>query len=74
MSVCPGITNFIRPKPEFIACPICRSEVEIWTDEIEAECMNCGTKVSRNMQSCLDWCEYADKCKEIIAQKRRGAA
>ena len=70
MSTCPGISNFIRTKPEFITCSICRSEVEIWTDETETECSNCGAKVSRDMQSCLDWCEYADKCKEIIAQKR----
>jgi predicted RNA-binding Zn-ribbon protein involved in translation (DUF1610 family) len=70
VSTCPGISNFIRPKPEFITCSICKSEVEIWTDETEAECSNCGAKVSRDMQSCLDWCEYADKCKEIIAQKR----
>lgn len=70
MSTCPGISNFIRPKPEFITCSTCKKEVEIWTDETEAECSNCGAKVSRDMQSCLDWCEYADKCKEIIAQKR----
>jgi len=67
---CPGIDNFIHPKPEFINCPNCGSKVEIWTDESETECENCGAKVSRGTQSCLDWCEYADKCKEIIAKKK----
>jgi len=67
---CPGIDNFIRPKPEFINCSNCGSKVEIWTDETETECENCGAKVSRGIQSCLEWCEYADKCKEIIAQKK----
>jgi len=67
---CPGIKDFIRPKPEFINCPNCGSKVEIWTDETETECENCGAKVSRGTQSCLDWCEYADKCREIIAKKK----
>ena len=67
---CPGLNNFLRPKPEFITCPNCGSSVEIWTDEAEAECMDCGSKVTRDQQSCLDWCEYADKCKQLIAQRR----
>jgi len=67
---CPGLDNFLRPKPEYIACPNCGSSVEIWTDENETECVNCGSKVPRYIQSCLDWCEYADKCKQIIAQKK----
>jgi uncharacterized paraquat-inducible protein A len=67
---CPGIKDFLRPKPEFINCPNCGSKVEIWTDETDTECENCGAKVSRGTQSCLDWCEYADKCREIIAKKK----
>jgi hypothetical protein len=23
------------------------------------------------VQSCLDWCEYADKCKGIIQERKR---
>jgi len=36
----------------------------------EAKCPDCGIKVSRNIQSCLDWCEYADKCKLLVAKKK----
>jgi len=67
---CPGLEAFLRPKPEYVACPNCGSDVEIWSDENETECLNCGSKVSRNLPSCLDWCEFADKCRQIIAQKK----
>jgi hypothetical protein len=66
---CPGINDFIRPTPEYIACGNCSEQVEIWSDESEAECDGCGGKVSRNKASCLEWCRLADKCKEIIDQK-----
>jgi DNA-directed RNA polymerase subunit RPC12/RpoP len=68
---CPGISNFIRPKPEYIPCVNCGSSVEIWTDEEETDCPNCGAKVSRKVQSCLDYCEYAEECKKIIAERKR---
>jgi len=67
-STCPGLDNFVRPKPEYITCPNCGNEVEIWTDEEETTCESCGATVSRKVLSCLEWCEYADKCKEIIAE------
>jgi len=70
---CPGISQFMRPTPSNLKCPKCGSDVEIWSDEEEAHCTTCGTVVSRGrVQSCLDWCEYADKCRELIeAQKRK---
>jgi len=71
---CPGLDNFVRPKPEYITCPNCGSEVEIWTDEEETVHENCGAKVSRKVLSCLEWCEYADKCREIIAEIRGNRA
>jgi hypothetical protein len=67
---CPGLEDLLRPKPEYIDCPRCGSEVEIWTDEKEAKCTNCGMVVARDRASCLDWCKYAEKCREIIAKKK----
>jgi DNA-directed RNA polymerase subunit RPC12/RpoP len=67
---CPGINDFTRPKPEVYTCPNCGSKVEIWTDEQSAECENCGTVVSKKVSSCLDWCEYAQKCKQLIEEKK----
>ena len=69
---CPGIKKFLRPKPEYVQCSNCASSVEIWSDEDSAECEICGKEVSRpeNEVSCLDWCEFADKCRAIIESKK----
>ncbi len=67
---CPGLENHLRPKPQYITCPNCGGDLEIWTDEDEADCLDCGTKVYRDIQSCLDWCEYADECVQRIEDLR----
>ncbi len=62
-SECPGAKQFKQPTPEFIPCPVCHAEVEIWTDEIEVKCGSCGTVVSRErLQGCIDHCEMAREC------------
>ena len=68
ISKCPGAQYFIQLKPEYIKCPFCSSEVEIWSDEIVATCPKCKKKVMRNSnkQSCLDWCKYAGECVGIV--------
>ena len=51
---CPGAKQFKQPTPEFIPCPICHAEVEIWTDEAEVRC-TCGNVVSRErLQGCSE--------------------
>jgi len=67
---CPGISKFVRPTPEHLTCPKCFTHVEIWSDEQEAKCDKCGTTVSRAVTSCLDYCEFAEKCKKIIEEKK----
>lgn len=60
---CPGSQAFSQPQPEFIKCPYCKSEVEIWTDEVKTKCQKCKKTVMRGeAQSCLDWCKYAKEC------------
>ena len=60
---CPGSSKFKQPQPQAVDCPSCGEAVEIWTDETEAICGNCKTRVRKNMeQSCLDWCAYAHIC------------
>lgn len=62
-NACPGSKAFRQPKPEFIPCPSCHGEVEIWTDEAEAKCDQCGQMVSREMlQGCVDYCPSAKEC------------
>ena len=69
---CPGIKKFLRPKPEYIICPNCAGSVEIWSDEDKAVCEICNKEVTRHEKeaSCLEWCEFADKCKAIINRKK----
>ncbi|MDZ4230580.1 MAG: hypothetical protein U1B77_02035, partial [Dehalococcoidales bacterium] len=60
---CPGSRVIREPRPEFINCPDCSREVEIWTDELKAKCPGCGTMVFRAQQaSCIDWCPQAKEC------------
>lgn len=72
VSTCPGIKKFIRPSPEYFPCPTCGGNVEIWSDEDVGVCDVCGAEHGRAEKepSCLDWCEYADKCREIIEGKK----
>ncbi len=71
-ATCPGISQFMQPTPSSIKCPRCGEDVEIWSDETEVQCPNCGLTVTRDkVQSCLDWCEHAEKCRELIEAKNK---
>ena len=68
---CPGSDKFRQPIPEQVKCPICKEEVEIWSDDAKAECYKCKTTVKREMQqNCLDWCKYAKECIGEVAYKK----
>jgi len=76
---CPGSQGFSQPHPEFIKCPFCSSEVEIFTDEAKAVCPKCKKDVLREgAQSCLDWCKFAKECvgdetyEKYLRNKARG--
>lgn len=72
---CPGSRTIREPRPEYINCPDCGREVEIWTDELKATCPGCGNKVFRAQQpSCIDWCPYAKECvgPEVYERLRPG--
>ncbi len=59
---CPGAATIFRPKLEIKQCPYCNAEIERWTDEIKVTCENCGKEVVFEIDSCVQWCEYAEKC------------
>jgi len=69
---CPGIDEFIRPTIKYAPCHVCNGRVEIWSDEPEGECIDCGAKWKKpeNNASCLEYCQYADKCRAIISARK----
>ncbi|MCL5264929.1 MAG: phosphohydrolase [Chloroflexi bacterium] len=68
---CPGSTTIKSPVPEYIECPWCKGEVEIWSDEIKTTCPNCKATVFKNKApSCIDWCKHAEECIGTEAFKR----
>lgn len=65
---CPGAKLFKEIKPEYLNCPHCGKEIELWSDELVIRCRHCGGFVSkRRGASCIDWCKFAKEC--IGAQK-----
>lgn len=38
------------PAPEFITCPKCGEDVELWTDEEDTQCIFCGYRVFRSQK------------------------
>lgn len=65
---CPGLRDFLRPTMKYVECHVCGGDVEIWSDEDVGVCIDCGAEWRRpdRIASCLEYCEYADKCREII--------
>jgi len=65
---CPGISKFIRPTMTYVKCHVCGSDIELWSDEDVCTCPKCEAEWRRPDKdaSCLEYCEYADKCREII--------
>lgn len=60
---CPGSHSFSQPHPEYINCPFCKKEIEIWSDEVKAKCPGCKKVILREGgPSCLDWCKYGKEC------------
>lgn len=60
---CPGSVAFTQPKIEIVRCLHCGGDAEVWSDEAEGACPECGQTVIRtHRQSCVDWCKYAREC------------
>ncbi|MGD0885660.1 MAG: hypothetical protein ABSA46_12470 [Thermodesulfovibrionales bacterium] len=60
---CPGSKEIRNPYPAAIVCFWCESVNEIWSDETETACKECGKTLSREMAAnCLVWCPAAREC------------
>lgn len=60
---CPGSAIIKSPVPEELVCYVCHFTNEIWSDEPEMYCKNCGSLITRDMPpSCILWCPSARQC------------
>jgi len=59
---CPGAANIRSPTIILKKCPNCGEEVELFSDEMQVTCDNCGFAVYNDRESCVQWCKYAREC------------
>ena len=59
---CPGAAHIRTPTIEIKRCPECDNEVEMFSNEMQASCSNCGFTVYNDIESCVQWCKYAKEC------------
>jgi len=59
---CPGAAHIRTPTLEIKKCPQCGEEVEIFSNEMQVECRNCGLTIYNDLESCVQWCKYAKEC------------
>ena len=59
---CPGQTNEVI-RVGLYKCPMCKYQVEIFSDELKVRCPKCGEMIYKEkLPSCVDWCASAKKC------------
>ena len=62
---CPGSDVQIT----IVECPKCKGEVELFTGDSKAKCVECGTWVPREIASCIDWCPAAEQCYKSVFEE-----
>ncbi|MCW3981339.1 MAG: hypothetical protein NWF11_07690 [Candidatus Bathyarchaeota archaeon] len=70
---CPGLRNFMRSTIKMVKCHTCGGDVEVWSDEDSGVCEECGAEWHKPDEdsSCLQYCEFAEKCREIIQERKQ---
>ncbi|MCX7856846.1 MAG: hypothetical protein RMJ39_10580 [Deltaproteobacteria bacterium] len=59
---CPGTLNLKTPTLEIRECPRCGYEIEIASTDFKAICRKCGFVIYNDVNSCIEYCEYAKEC------------
>ena len=60
---CPGAASLKgTPTLTIKACPRCGADVELFSIDFKVACDSCGFVVYNNVQSCVQWCQYAEAC------------
>jgi len=59
---CPRAAGIRTPTIITKKCPECGREVEIFSNEMQTRCSNCGFTIYNDLESCVQWCKYAIEC------------
>ena len=59
---CPGASFIRTPTIDIKKCPRCGEEVEIFSNEMQTSCPKCEFVIYNNLESCIQWCQYAREC------------
>ena len=76
-SGCPGSVRLKTPGLREKTCPVCGGVIETFTTDVTTRCESYGFVAYNDMQSCIQWCEYARQCvgdelyEKLVAAPRR---
>ncbi len=59
---CPGNIAQGTPTVTLKKCPQCGAEVELFSTDMKVDCPGCGLAVFNNINSCAEYCGYAEQC------------
>lgn len=60
---CPGSRSVKDPRPEYVKCKRCGTELEVWSDEPKTTCPKCLTIYFKEQNlTCVEWCSFAKEC------------
>ncbi|MGA2157999.1 MAG: hypothetical protein ABSG90_02145 [Dehalococcoidia bacterium] len=59
---CPGNMAQGTPTIKIKKCPQCGGEVELFSTDMKMACPSCGQPVFNNVNSCAEYCRYAEQC------------
>ena len=59
---CPGNLTQGTPTIRLKKCPNCGAEVELFSTDMKVDCPQCGRAVFNNLNSCAEYCQYAEQC------------
>jgi len=59
---CPGSFGSGTPAITIKKCPRCGGDVELFSIDMKVDCPSCGQPVFNNINSCAEYCRYAEQC------------
>lgn len=60
---CPGSSSLRKDITLTVKeCPQCGADVELFSIDKRVACDACGFVVYNSLQSCIQWCRYAEQC------------